>query len=53
MPDILLSIIGTTMATTVKFKGGHTQGVLCVEAKADGSLFVSGGENGEICLWDK
>ena len=41
------------MSTTVKFKGGHTHGVLCVEALNDGSLFVSGGENGEICLWDR
>ena len=41
------------MSTTVKFKGGHTHGVLCVEALHDGSMFVSGGENGEICLWDR
>ena len=54
VPILNLRIIFSyRMLTAVKFKGGHSHSILCVEARTDGSLFVSGGETGEICLWDR
>ncbi|XP_060578089.1 WD repeat-containing protein 53-like isoform X2 [Ruditapes philippinarum] len=37
----------------VKLQGGHTNSALCVDAKSDGSRIISGGEDGEICLWTR
>ena len=37
----------------IKFTGGHTDSALCVDCKADGTRIVSGGEDGEVCLWDR
>lgn len=36
-----------------KLSGGHSNSPLCVDAKNDGSCFVSGGENGEVCAWTR
>ncbi|XP_052782570.1 WD repeat-containing protein 53-like [Mya arenaria] len=35
----------------LKFEGGHTNTILCVDSTPDGSKIVSGGEEGEICIW--
>lgn len=33
-------------------RDGHTGSVLCVDVTNDGSKIVSGGENGELCIWN-
>lgn len=38
---------------SVKLQGGHANSALCVDAKTDGSIIISGGENGEVCLWTR
>lgn len=37
----------------IKLHGGHTNSALCVDSKSDGSRIISGGEEGEVCLWDR
>ncbi|KAL4220585.1 WD repeat-containing protein 53 [Mactra antiquata] len=37
----------------LKLQGGHSTSALCVDAKADGTEIISGGEAGEICVWNK
>lgn len=36
----------------LRLQGGHTSSVLCVDAKDGGAEIISGGEAGEICLWN-
>ena len=36
-----------------KFEGGHDNTILSVDSTSDGSKIISGGEEGEICLWER
>lgn len=37
----------------IKLTDGHTNSALCVDCKTDGSRIISGGEDGEVCLWER
>lgn len=53
-PSASFSVIYFSMAElNVILHGGHTNTALCVDAKDDGACIVSGGEDGEICLWSR
>lgn len=38
---------------SIKFQGGHADTALCIDCKPDGSRIISGGGDGEVCLWGR